>query len=160
MKIFINKFINIILKINVKYYFLIAFTLQLIPSLVLSIFGIDNSNRSVMYVQQLNNKLLLFLFVVIIAPIFETIIYQFLLINMIKVFSAKMKYSMLLSIIIPAVAFGFSHFYSIYYLIFGLLVGIIYSSTYYISQYLRKENAFVIVLLIHSLNNLLALLTN
>ncbi len=160
MKIFTVKLRNRILSLNIKYYFLIAFFLQLIPSLVLTSFNINNSNRTVQILEQSNSNLIVFLFVVIIGPVFETVIFQLLFINAIKAFSAKSRYTIILSVIIPSVLFGLSHPYSLYYILFSFLIGLIYSSVYYVSQFLRKENGFLIVLLLHSLNNLLAYLTN
>jgi len=162
MKFYFIKFNirNSILNINIKYYFLIAFILQLLPSLILTSLNIENTNESVQIIEQINNNIIIFLFVVIIGPMFETVIFQLFLINMIKAFSEKSKYSIFLSVIIPSIAFGFSHFYNLYYIIFGFFIGLIYSTTYYVSQFLRKENGFLIVLLLHSLNNLLAFITN
>jgi len=149
-----------ILNLNVIYYFILIFFIQLIPSIILMVFNVENTNTSVNIIEQFNNIIITFLFVVVWGPIFETVIFQFILINLIKTFTQNTKYTMFLSIVIPSIVFGSSHPYNIYYFAFGTIIGLVYSSTYYISQFFRKENGFIIVLLLHSSNNLLAFLTN
>jgi len=60
MKGIIKKLINTILSTDVKCYFILVFIIQLIPSLILSSFNIDNTNRSVQIIEQSNNNLINF----------------------------------------------------------------------------------------------------
>jgi len=151
---------KIILNINIKYYFLIIFSLLLLPSLILTLFHIDLSNENVELIEQVDNVFLIILFEVVMIPLFETFIFQFLLINMVKALAGRSRYTFWLSVLIPSVLFGLSHSYSLLYIVAATLTGIIFSLTYYISTFLRKENGFLIVFLLHGLNNLLAILIN
>ncbi len=158
LKNLLHKIREITVALNVKYFFLIMFVLQLIPSLISLIFNIDSTNNTVSVIEKSGSKIVIFLITVVWGPIFETVVFQYLLINMVKAFTSDTKYQAAFSVLIPSVIFGLTHYYNIYYFIFAIFIGIIYSSTYYISQFLRKENGFIIVLLLHSLNNLLAFL--
>jgi hypothetical protein len=133
---------------------------MLIPGLILTIFHIDLPNVNAELIEQADNVFLIILFEVIMIPLFETFIFQFLLIHMVKALAGNTRYTFLLSVLIPSVLFGFTHFYSQLYIVAATLSGIILSSTYYISTFLRKENGFLIVFLMHGLNNLLAFLLN
>ena len=160
MKNLLHKIREISINLNVKYFFLIMFVLQLIPSLISTMFNIDSTNNTVSVIEKSDSKIVILLITVIWGPIFETVVFQYLLINMVKAFTSNTKHQATLSILIPSVIFGSTHYYNMYYFIFAIFIGVIYSSTYYISQFLRKENGFIIVLLLHSLNNLLAFLIN
>ncbi|HYX06508.1 MAG TPA: CPBP family intramembrane glutamic endopeptidase [Bacteroidales bacterium] len=132
----------------------------LLPSLILTLFHIDLSNENVELIEQVDNVFLIILFEVVMIPLFETFIFQFLLINMVKALAGRSRYTFWLSVLIPSVLFGLSHSYSLLYIVAATLTGIIFSLTYYISTFLRKENGFLIVFLLHGLNNLLAILIN
>ena len=151
---------KIIVSINIKYYFLLILILLLLPDLFFSDIDFNKTNTSFEKLKQINNDYIILLFVAVIGPFIETFIFQFLLINMVKAIIGNTRYTFFLSVMIPALLFGFSHYYNRSYIIAASIIGIILSSTYYISQFIRKENGFLIVFLLHGLNNLLAFLTN
>lgn len=96
---------------------------------------------------------------VIAAPLFETLIFQSLIIEIICKIIKRPRRNIYIAIIASALAFALNHTYSVYYVIFTFFVGIIYSLAYYLGRY-RKESAIILVFLLHSLDNLLASLYN
>ncbi|SHH35279.1 CPBP family intramembrane glutamic endopeptidase [Tepidibacter thalassicus] len=95
-------------------------------------------------------------FGIIIAPLYETLIYQKLIISIcdkIK-FLSKRKY---LIVLISGVIFGSRHTYSLQYVFHMIIVGIIWAYAYVIYKEKRKYPYWV-VCTIHVLNNLIALL--
>jgi len=87
---------------------------------------------------------------VIFVPLLETLIFQTVIINLVKKAFPKLP---IISIIISSVLFGLSHFYSIAYILYTILMGIIFAYSYILSQ--KKEyNPFLVVFSIHALHNL------
>lgn len=103
-----------------------------------------------------------FFFTVILAPILETFIFQFLTIESIIWIFRKMKipYEMIFSIIISGVAFGSSHAYNIYYVLVAILIGLLYGVYYFIARYHQKMNAFLTICIIHSISNLIGFIVD
>jgi len=155
----ILNFIRKASKLNVFLFFGIAFILMLLSSLIVSFFSspLGTSNYNVNYLEHFG-KIVTVLIVVIWDPVFETILYQTLIIYITRAFVPKIRYNFFISIFISSLAFGISHPYSLSYILAATLYGIILATAYYISLY-RKQSAFLIVFLLHSLINLLALLT-
>lgn len=94
-----------------------------------------------------------FILVVIIAPILETLLFQYL-----PYFYLK-KYSAIYTIIISSILFGLSHAYSIIYIIYGLTVGILFICAFFysIKKYLQP---FWLVAFCHFIYNLFAFCVN
>ncbi|EPY2285022.1 CPBP family glutamic-type intramembrane protease [Clostridium sporogenes] len=90
---------------------------------------------------------------VIIAPLWETLIYQM---GVIKLFSLnkKIKNNKLILIIISSIFFGLAHVgYSILYFFYGFMIGITLAYSFIV--YEEKENSgFWVTAIIHSLMNL------
>ena len=84
----------------------------------------------------------------IIAPILETLVCQYI---PFLIFQAFTKNN-LFPVIFSALFFGVSHSYSPLYIIFGTMAGFILAYAYVVSQK-RFENAFVNVALIHFTSN-------
>jgi len=144
-------------KLNVNLFFGIAFFLLLSTNLILSyLFSFGTSNSNVNYIEHFG-KVITLLVVVLWAPVFETILYQVLIIHLTKAFVSKIRYSFFISIFISSMAFGLSHPYSLPYIFAASIAGLIFATTYYISLY-RKQSAFLLVFLLHALNNFLGLL--
>ncbi|NFA58953.1 CPBP family intramembrane metalloprotease [Clostridium sporogenes] len=95
---------------------------------------------------------ILFIRAVIIAPLYETLIYQM---GVIKLFSLskKIKNNKLLLIFISAVFFGLSHFYSMLYIFSGFISGILLAYSFIVYEY-REKSGFYVTAIIHSLINL------
>jgi len=99
----------------------------------------------------------LFLSVVIIAPILETLLMQTLPIKIIqRIFSKKAN---LLSIIISSVIFSLAHsVYSIWYSLLIFPLGFLLAKAYIIFQE-RKESSFWITFFIHFSRNLIGVIS-
>jgi membrane protease YdiL (CAAX protease family) len=95
--------------------------------------------------------------IIIIAPAFETILFQKILISAVKEMVSKEKSAFILSTLVSASVFGMAHgIYNMYYVLYafvgGLMLAIIYNLCYY-----RKESSFLATFIIHALWNLIAL---
>lgn len=92
---------------------------------------------------------------VIIAPIVETFIFQwliFILLKRWKVFRNNVR----LIIILSALFFGATHCYDIFYMVFVFFIGLIYMAVF-VSKSDKIKQAFWIVVLIHAFDNLITL---
>lgn len=90
-----------------------------------------------------------FLMVVFIAPVIETLIFQYALIE-----SIRQRIQPLYACFLSAFAFALVHFYSIYYFLFALISGLIFAYLYLLDKSVIK--ATLLVLTAHILYNLLA----
>ncbi len=94
-----------------------------------------------------------FVLVVFIAPILETLIFQYL-----PYFYLK-KYRYIYTILTSSILFGLAHAYSIIYIIYGFTIGLLFISTYFYS--IRKNlNPFMLVAFSHFIYNLFAFCMN
>lgn len=94
---------------------------------------------------------LFFLIVVIIGPIWETLVYQLLIIRFLKKFSF-FKNRKLLIIVISAMFFALAHVYSIYYVFVGFMMGCLLAYSFVIYED-KKVSAFWVTMAIHGLRN-------
>ena len=95
---------------------------------------------------------LLFFSPVILAPIFETFLNQFLpyyLLNKIKYFNERSY----LIILVSAIFFGLLHFYSVFFIIYAFLLGLVLMYGYMIKIRTDKKT-FYLIAICHSLLNL------
>jgi len=99
---------------------------------------------------------ILFLFGVVLAPFFETLIFQFLPYVFANAF-LKRKIKFYFYIVSASLFFGVMHFYNLYYFLVGTSVGVVLSFYFYVSK-LRGASGVILVYIIHAINNLLALL--
>ena len=129
---------------------LILVVLNIIFSYLLLKFG----SSSMINLQKFDLKKHEFIEVVFIAPIIETIIFQYLIINQVYL-SYKGKNIRILAIIISSLTFGLTHLYNIKYFLFGIIFGFILATSF--CNFKEKTNylsAIFYVFLIHSLSNL------
>lgn len=89
-----------------------------------------------------------FLIAVIGAPIIETLIFQYALIE-----SIRQKIQPIFTCFFSALAFALVHFYSICYFLFALVSGLIFAYLYFLEKSVWKS--FLLVLTAHTLYNLL-----
>lgn len=96
-----------------------------------------------------------FIVVVIIAPFLETTFYQYFLIEFVLFITRFLfkKESILLAVLIPAIAFAMSHQYNYIYVANTLIAGISLN-LFYIIVKLRKQNAFICTVIVHAIYNL------
>lgn len=91
--------------------------------------------------------------VIILAPLLETFIFQFLIIE--GLFQIKLfKNRILLVIFTSALIFGLCHFYGLYYVIYTFGIGVIFNSFYSILK-LRGEISFLHTFFLHCIFNLI-----
>lgn len=137
---------NYLLKYKTITLFLAVLLIQISLTLLLNIFNIDFGDNS------FKNKTLLniFVLVVIIAPIFETLIFNTLPIKAIHFF-IKNK---LIVILLSSLAFALIHTYSIAYMIMTYF-GAIGLNTFYLIMEERKGflEAVGLTMLLHSIYN-------
>lgn len=92
---------------------------------------------------------------IIIGPLFETAIFQMVVIFISKsIFNTVKLRHYIYPVIASALTFGIVHFYSLQYFIIGSLSGLVYAFAYILLQK-RRENAFFVIALIHSIYNLI-----
>lgn len=107
----------------------------------------------------IDNKWVKIIFSLIIVPLIETLLFQSLIIEIVCKFIKRPRHNLYVAIILSAFAFAFSHTYSISYVVFTFVGGLILAFAYYIGRY-RRENAFLLVVIIHALYNLWTILLN
>lgn len=121
--------------------------------LVSSIFGIFSSpGSSAGNPLFLENKYVVFFIAVFISPFIETIIYQSIPFYLTRKY-IKIKRKFCLYIFVAPILF--IHSFNPAYIAVSYTIGIVLAFLYYIAYY-RKENAILLISLIHLLNNLLA----
>ncbi|MBW7914379.1 MAG: CPBP family intramembrane metalloprotease [Taibaiella sp.] len=87
----------------------------------------------------------------VIAPILETLVYQYLIIRLFMYFAKSRKYYPC-AILISAIAFGLGHTYNPAYIFFAFFIGLVLAYMYY---FYSKEplKAFWTVVLVHGIRN-------
>ncbi|WP_420878613.1 type II CAAX prenyl endopeptidase Rce1 family protein [Roseivirga pacifica] len=92
---------------------------------------------------------------VILAPILETIIFQFAIIETIQFTFERLNRVRIVSILVSGLLFGLSHSYNLYYISIMIGIGIYFAWVYtFISDWKSKKTAFWSITFIHGLNNL------
>lgn len=94
----------------------------------------------------------------IFAPFIETLIFQALIIYLIRKFLTK---NLTVQVLISAILFGVTHNFSPRYILFATLTGVVLAAGYVI--YLRKrrwEDAAWAIILVHFLRNAIALIVS
>lgn len=84
----------------------------------------------------------IFFLTVIIAPVLETLIYQFAIIEI--VFKIKIKQATLVAILISSFLFSLSHIYSIYYMLATFSLGVVFATTYIIAKKKKRYQSFLV----------------
>lgn len=97
-----------------------------------------------------------FFSIVVIAPFFETVIFQVLPIETMIKFKAKP----LLAVLLSSVIFALAHSYNIVYIITVFPLGFVYCYYYYLLRYKDKYLAFLSVVGLHAASNLFAYVNN
>lgn len=155
--------------INVRENLLHSFRRVNTPQLILLtvllnlIFSILTSYFTQLFGQRVTSNFPLFesveqeLFVVLIfAPLVETLIFQYFLVNLIISLTRFLikRESPVLSILIPAIGFGLAHNYNYIYMACTFVAGLFFNTFYVIIKY-RKQDAYTCTAIVHGLYNLL-----
>jgi uncharacterized protein len=96
---------------------------------------------------------------VIIGPVIETLLFHFLLMELLLFLFKKANHRYFLVIIISSIIFAISHRFQVHFLIMSFIGGIILASSYIIAK-IKNMIPVVIVFFIHALANLGVLLIN
>lgn len=91
--------------------------------------------------------------IVLVAPFFETLLYQFLIIEI-----AAKRFSPFISCVISALIFGLSHTYNIFYFLSITIIGFLFAAIYYMGSITKKGIFYTF--LAHAIYNAIALLLN
>lgn len=95
-----------------------------------------------------------FVLSIIIGPIIETFIFQFLIIEILY----KFKLNYYLISLLSALAFGFSHSYNYFYILVMILLGWLYAIYYIYLKENKKKFPFLVILSLHALSNIISFL--
>ncbi len=140
-------------------YFILFFTaLTYISSFILNLlvefFNIPDIYFATAPKESNHNTVLLFLEVIIFAPLFETLLHQVLVYKIFDKFSnLEIKKNEYLLIFFSALFFGLIHFYSVIYIFNTFFIGGILMYAY-ILKAKNKNKAFILLIIIHLLRNL------
>lgn len=94
-----------------------------------------------------------FIMVVFIAPIIETIVFQYLIINQVYI-SYNGKKIKILAIIISSLGFGLIHLYNLNFFFVATFIGVLLAFSFcYFKEKTNNLTAIIYVFLIHSLSN-------
>ena len=127
--------------------FLIDVFFTLIGSLVVNFF---DSSLIETELNTANFSLLEIFFVtVLIGPVLETFIFQFLIIEILL----KLKIKNNLIILISTLAFSLSHNYNLIYILLIIFPGILYSTYYLFLKIENQKTPFLNIFLLHLLSN-------
>ncbi len=100
------------------------------------------------------NAIYLFFLSCFFAPLYETFVYQFLVISMFNSITSK-KFIKYFSILISAIIFAIAHEYDSIYFFTALYAGLIFGFLYSFSPGKRfKVHPFIIVASVHTVHNL------
>lgn len=104
------------------------------------------------------SKIQIFFMLVVIAPIIETLLFQYLIINQVFVsYGGKNKKTV--AILISSLFFGIIHYYSFFYFLSMSILGLILAYSFcYFKQNANTSSAIFYVILIHSSSNCYAFL--
>lgn len=105
-----------------------------------------------------NSIVLLFITTIILAPIFETFLGQFLPYYLLKRINYMNERSYLI-LIASALFFGLLHFYSLFYMIYAFFLGLVLSYGYMV-RIKNDKNAFLLIAISHSFLNFGILIKN
>lgn len=162
-----RKLYRFLLRLNfwqyVLVFVLIDIVIFIIPQLLIPD-GIIAPNETVESLVEFGGHKTEFLFAVLLAPLYETLLFQTLIVGggctffeyanqNVKQYGFR-NYSWPL-IFISALIFGLNHAYNIWYILFTFLSGIVLAFAYHVARR-RKLGAYIIVTLIHAFYNLTA----
>lgn len=99
------------------------------------------------------------LIAVVVIPLIETLLFQSLIIEVICRLIKRPRRNICIAVTVSSLAFALSHTYSVGYVVMSFLWGFIFAFAYYFGRY-RKENAIMLVFVVHSTYNLLSSLHN
>ena len=126
----------------------ITFFVNIFFVLLFMLFGVDMNESFGRY----DTGIWDFFLIALIAPFFETFIFQFMPLKLASYFRKKKTKIFFYTIILTSVLFGFMHFKSPQYMLIAFFYGLIWSSSCFMFLR-RKQNPLLYTTLIHSTYN-------
>lgn len=142
-----TNYVNLISKMDIYRLILFTVLIEVAVTILFSYFLFPHHTSG----PKFENKSEEFLIAVILAPLLETLVFQYAIISFIL---KKMPKALLFSCFISAVFFGLSHSYSIEYVLKTFFSGLLFGSLY-ITVLTKKAHAIIIVSIAHSIFNLI-----
>lgn len=135
--------------------FIISIILLLLINTIFNLIGVD------FYVEGRDDQpfSLLFFQAILLAPLLETLFFQVLPIEFVKVISkdrdSKAIYTV--KILVSAISFSLVHLYSLGYFLFAFICGVVFAYNYIVYRYSRSPfESFLLVSLLHATYNLIS----
>jgi hypothetical protein len=151
------KLINYLLNNHIGIFLLICFLAHLfIEIFFLWVPDESKINNSLEMIEQTGGKATVLFASVVVAPAFETFLYQFSIIKIARWIIKNSRWSFSIAIPVSATLFALDHPYSLYYQINTFLIGLLYAAIFYLAQYRKDWPAFLVVLVLHASWNLFA----
>ena len=94
----------------------------------------------------------IFFYSVLIGPLFETFVFQYLIINILLKYNVRYVIILLIS----SMCFALDHSYNLVYVAFAFISGLFYASYYMYLKSINYKKAFLNIWCIHLLYNFLA----
>jgi len=154
-----NNIILLFSKISLRKFVLLSTIICLLINLTISLL-ISYINIDYLEIDYLENKGLPFIFIitVLIAPVVETLIFQYGVIELF--FKLKNKNKVLFAALASAILFSLSHYYNLLYILGAFILGLGFAFFYIIAKSRKDINPFWFLASIHSLLNLVAFISN
>jgi len=152
----INSFNNFIIRLNPVVFVLVFLLLSIIITLPLFL-GFDTKGKDYNDAAEMFRKcgIVFFFFVtVIFMPLFETLVFQGAIIEIIRANTKTPYLKFYSSIFFSSLIFSLFHCYNLIYFIEAFLGGLVLATAYYYSIY-RKESAVLLITIIHGTRNLI-----
>ena len=140
---------------NLRYFwfvFFVYFAFQFITAVIANNLSANSYTKGFKFDSLMEE----FLIAVIIAPIFETFIFQYLVIE--TLLNSKVK--PIVCVAISASLFGASHWYNLVYVLVTTVVGLIFGFYYMALRHQNFANKLVLVGALHALSNTIAFVDN
>lgn len=143
-----------LIKTNILFFVLIFFALIIGINLIITSLPFAESIANPPKILDLKKDTSFFIvYALIIGPLMETMLFQFAItMGVFYLLEYFGKPQFIVPIIVSALAFGLVHPYNLTYIIIATFVGFFFA-TAYVLLLKRKENAFIVVTIIHSLVN-------
>ncbi len=142
-------------RIHWSLYILLGYAFTFVVSILLFAIAPDGSDfNPISDKNTIDIVFVRYLYFVFIAPFVETIIFQlapFLLLR----FILKGHFRFWSYILLSAFLFSLNHPFGDYYIILTFIIGAVLAFLFYVAK-LRRQNALLLVSVIHAINNLLA----
>lgn len=154
-----NDKISVFRRISLNKFIVLSITTCLLISLMISLI-LSYVNIDYLEIDYLKNKGLSYIFIatVLIAPVLETLIFQYGIIEL--SLRLKNKNKILYAILASAILFSLSHYYNIFYILSSFILGLAFATFYIIAKIRKDINPFYLLFSIHCLINFVAFIFN